>query len=284
MRILIADDDSILRLRLEVALKKWGYEVLVARDGEQAWQLLNQTDAPRLAILDWMMPGIDGIEICRRIRKRLGEGYTYLLLLTSRDSKEYTLEGLDAGADDFLIKPFDPEELKVRLRAGIRILRQEEALLEALNDHRRTNDLLEQERNLLRNLIDNIPDQVYVKDSQGRYLESNAAHLRLLGATSRDEVVGRMSADFLPEELPVTAQSIRQEQLRADQPLYDVDEVVIDWMGRTRLLSTTILPLWHADGRLMALVHVSRDLTGKRTAEVVNEPSSESDRTNAKSA
>ena len=198
------------------------------------------------------------------IKTGSGQGYTYLLLLTSRDSKEFTLEGLDAGADDFLTKPFDPEELKVRLRAGLRILQQQEALLEALNDHKRTNDTLEQERNMLRNLIDNIPDQVYVKDSQGRYLESNAAHLRLLGATSRDDVLGRMSADFLPEELPVTARSIRDGRVSADQPLYDIDELVVDWMGRTRRLSTTVLPLWHSDGHIIALIHVSRDLTVKQ--------------------
>ncbi len=127
MRILIADDDSVSRKILEVRLRKWGYDVLVASDGEQAWNALQGSDAPDLAILDWEMPGLDGVELCRRLRQagRELEGvqpYVYVLLLTSRNRAEDVVAGMDAGADDCVAKPFDDNELKVRLRAGRRIL------------------------------------------------------------------------------------------------------------------------------------------------------------------
>ena len=118
MRVLIAEDDSISRRMLEAFLVKWGYEVQVATEGEEAWGVLQGNDAPRLAVLDWMMPGRDGIDICRSIRQRKGRAYIYILLLTARGQKEDIVEGLEAGADDYVTKPFDPYELRARLRAA----------------------------------------------------------------------------------------------------------------------------------------------------------------------
>ena len=131
MRILIAEDDAISRRLLETILGKWGYEVVVALDGEQAWQVLQTENSPRLVILDWMMPGMDGIELCRRVRERLSVPYVYVLLLTARSQREDLLQGMDAGADDYVTKPFDANELKVRLRAGRRILDLQEQLMAA---------------------------------------------------------------------------------------------------------------------------------------------------------
>ena len=107
MRVLIADDDDVLRHILEATLVKWGYEVVVARNGLEAWRLLQSNDAPKLAILDWIMPGMDGVEVCREIRKREDRPYIYLLLLTSKHKKEDVIAGLEAGADDYIPKPFD---------------------------------------------------------------------------------------------------------------------------------------------------------------------------------
>ena len=132
MNILIADDDAIPRRFLQVALSKAGHEVVVARDGAEAWQLLQRADAPRLAILDWLMPGLDGVEICRKVRQWDHALYVYLILLTSKDQQEDIIAGLEAGADDYLIKPFDLEELEGRLRAGQRILDLQTALLTSL--------------------------------------------------------------------------------------------------------------------------------------------------------
>jgi diguanylate cyclase (GGDEF)-like protein len=131
MRVLVAEDDAISRRMLEAFLVKWGYEVLVAKEGEEAWGILQRNDAPRLAVLDWMMPGRDGIDICRSVRQRRGRAYVYILLLTARGQKADIVEGLEAGADDYIIKPFDPFELRARLRAGRRIVELQEELLQA---------------------------------------------------------------------------------------------------------------------------------------------------------
>jgi len=134
MRILIADDSIVSRHLLDATLRKWGYEVVIASDGLEAWNALKEKDAPRIAILDWMMPGMTGPEVCKRVRERSpgSDGlYTYLLLLSSKGQREDLIEGLESGADDYLIKPFDQHELKVRLRAGMRIIDLQRELLEA---------------------------------------------------------------------------------------------------------------------------------------------------------
>ncbi len=131
MKILIADDDTVSSRVLEGFLKKWGYEVRVTADGEEAWQALQEEDAPQMAILDWMMPRVDGVEVCRRLRQRGPEPYVYALLLTAKGQKQDVVEGIEAGADDYLTKPFDPGELQARLRAGRRILALQGALISA---------------------------------------------------------------------------------------------------------------------------------------------------------
>ncbi len=137
MRVLVAEDDAVSRTLLEARLRKWDYEVVLARDGREAWHVLQQQDAPRLAILDWMMPVMDGLEICRHLRARPGEPYTYVLLLTAKDGKKDLIEGLHAGADEYLTKPFNAQELDARLRAGRRIVELQAQLIaarEALRD------------------------------------------------------------------------------------------------------------------------------------------------------
>jgi two-component system cell cycle response regulator len=133
MRILIAEDDSVTRKLLEVHLSKWGHQVVACSDGAQAWQVLSAEDPPKLAILDWMMPEMDGVTLCGEIRKPEKHPYTYIILLTSKNLKEDVVAGLEAGADDYIIKPFDVHELKVRVRAGTRIVKLQEDLLAALS-------------------------------------------------------------------------------------------------------------------------------------------------------
>jgi DNA-binding response OmpR family regulator len=133
MKILIADDDSIPRRLLHATLTRAGHEVVSACDGAGAWQILQSADVPRLAIIDWLMPHLDGVEVCRRVRQQQTRPYTYLILLTSKDRKEDLIVGLEAGADDYLTKPFDPQELQVRLRTGQRVLDLQTALLTSLD-------------------------------------------------------------------------------------------------------------------------------------------------------
>jgi two-component system cell cycle response regulator len=143
-RILIAEDDPVSRRMLESLLLKWAYDVTVVANGIEAFRLLDTADAPRLAVLDWMMPGMEGIEICRRIRERKNRPYTYVLLLTARSQKQDLLRGLELGADDYLTKPFDAQELRARLRVGGRILTLQDGLLAAQAElhFRATNDAL----------------------------------------------------------------------------------------------------------------------------------------------
>ncbi|UFS69965.1 diguanylate cyclase [Geomonas sp. RF6] len=131
MKILIAEDEPAFRRLLTDVLIKWGYEVVVTKDGAEAWHILNSDDAPKLAILDWMMPGIDGPELCRRIRRRAHGVYTYVMLLTSQQGDKDLVTGMEAGADDYLTKPFRVSELRVRLRTGRRIIDLQNELIAA---------------------------------------------------------------------------------------------------------------------------------------------------------
>jgi two-component system, cell cycle response regulator len=131
MRVLIADDEPVSRLILQALLVKWGYDVVSAEDGDAAWEMLKSPDAPRMALLDWMMPGQNGVDVCRALRRLRPEPYTYILLLTAKDAKESVVEGLESGADDYLTKPFNPQELKARIRVGLRLLDLEDNLVQA---------------------------------------------------------------------------------------------------------------------------------------------------------
>lgn len=130
MKILIAEDNAVSRRVLEIKLTKWGYEVLCANNGTEAWEILQANDAPPIAILDWIIPGIDRVELCRRVRERTNELSTYIILLTAKDRKEDVVKAMDAGADDYIIKPSDPSELQARIRAGCRVIELEQRLME----------------------------------------------------------------------------------------------------------------------------------------------------------
>lgn len=143
MRVLIAEDNLALRHMLRGTLSKWGYDVVCAADGDEAWEVLSGADAPRLAILDWLMPGRSGVEVCRELRKLNKRQYTYVILLTSRHRTEDLVEGLDAGADDYVAKPFESRELQARLRAAKRIGDLHAGLLSARDDLAALNITLE---------------------------------------------------------------------------------------------------------------------------------------------
>ena len=128
MRALIADDDRIATEILSTALQRMNIDVAVTNDGGAAWELLTAGDAPSLAIIDWMMPTVDGLELCRRIRQDAAHAHMYVILLTGRDDRKDVVAGLDAGADDYIVKPFDPDELRARVQVGIRVLTLQERL------------------------------------------------------------------------------------------------------------------------------------------------------------
>ena len=148
MRVLIADDDRVSAAIVGAALSQWGYEVTSVSDGEAAWHQL-QTNSPPLAVLDWMMPGLDGLELCRRIRRHPATVHTHVILLTSREAGADRVAGLDSGADDYLVKPFDREELRARVQVGARVVgiqrqlaQQVELLQQALDRVKQVEGLL----------------------------------------------------------------------------------------------------------------------------------------------
>jgi CheY-like chemotaxis protein len=130
MQILIAEDDLTSRTILQTVLGKWGYDVVATADGDQAWNAIQQPRSPQLMVVDWMMPGMDGATICRRVRSRWQNAPVYIILLTSKAERQDIVAGLEAGADDYIVKPFDNEELRARVNAGRRIIDLQNTLRE----------------------------------------------------------------------------------------------------------------------------------------------------------
>jgi diguanylate cyclase (GGDEF)-like protein len=144
LSVLVAEDDPMFRRILKSWLENWGYRVILTEDGEKAWDILQQENQPEMLILDWVMPGIDGAELCHRVRQRQRTPYQYVLLVTAKDDSADVVAGLDAGADDYLTKPFDRRELRARLTVGRRILALQDGLIRAREELRfqATHDVL----------------------------------------------------------------------------------------------------------------------------------------------
>jgi sigma-B regulation protein RsbU (phosphoserine phosphatase) len=134
VKVLIAEDEIVSRRLLESALPRWGYDVVTATDGEEAWTLLQQPHAPTIMVLDWLMPRLDGVEICRRIRAHPRLSSVYIILLTSRAAVEDVVLGLEAGANDYITKPFDAAELRARMQVGVRVVNLQTALAERVRE------------------------------------------------------------------------------------------------------------------------------------------------------
>jgi len=136
LKVLIAEDSKYYQRILQTTLEGWGLEVELACNGEQAWKILQREDGPKLAIVDWVMPKMTGIEVCERVRERLNESYIYIILLTSNSGKDDVIRGLEAGADDYIIKPFNELEFKFRIKNGKRIIDLENRIMQlALTDY-----------------------------------------------------------------------------------------------------------------------------------------------------
>lgn len=136
MEILIAEDDVTTQTLLQAIISKWGYKVITAADGVEAWDILKEETFPSIAVLDWMMPGMAGIEVCRRVKELERTNPAYLILLTGRDSKADISSGLEAGASDYITKPFDANELRARLRVAERMVGLQERLNRKISELR----------------------------------------------------------------------------------------------------------------------------------------------------
>jgi diguanylate cyclase (GGDEF)-like protein len=213
MRVLVVEDDELYRTVLMSTLARWGYEIIAVDSGEAALERLAGDDPPTLVILDWMMPGLSGPEVCKRLRACPGPRYTYLLLLTARHKTEDMVEGLEAGADDYLTKPFEPSELRARLRTAERILDLQEKLLESRRELEvlATHDPLTQlwnRRAILEHLSreaaraqrEQTSLSVLLADVD-RFKEVNDSRGHLVGDRVLCEVARRMSAALRPYDL-----------------------------------------------------------------------------------
>lgn len=240
MRIMVADDDAVSRRMMQRLLEREGYEVVVAENGREAAEELTAENCPRLALIDWMMPELDGPGVCREVRNRHHDLYIYIMLLTAKESPEDIVTGLEAGADDYLTKPCNPEELKARLRTGRRILDLEDKLVEAREAMRfkATHDTLtslwnrgailaEFERELIRArrehstvslLICDLDNFKQINDTHGHVVGDEVlqqAALRLQDSVRPYDTVGRYGGE---EFLVLLANcSSTQTQRRAEQ-------------------------------------------------------------------
>jgi diguanylate cyclase (GGDEF)-like protein len=206
MKILVADDDSISRTLMQRTLQKFGFEVELAENGRMAAEILAPANGPRLALVDWMMPELDGPSLCRELRSKHREGsYIYIVLLTSKQGSEDIVAGLDAGADDYITKPCHPAELRARLLTGCRILSLEEQLVKARDEmlFKATHDALtgiwnratilsQMKRELERIARDNSPISVLLCDID-HFKQVNDKHGHLVGDTVLKEVARRLT-------------------------------------------------------------------------------------------
>lgn len=238
MKILIAEDNAFSRTLLKKTLSKAGYEVIVAENGDAAWEVLQQDDTPKLVLIDWMMPGVSGVELCRKIREADGASPVYIILVTAKTGKEDVLEGFAAGADDFIKKPFDSGELLARIQVGRRLVEQHA---------------------LLHCLIDSIPDPIYFKDNRGLYLGCNKAYSEFVG---QEEValINRTNFESLPSE---TVRGSHMEDLRvlAKGAPVEAEGWVSRADGEEVYHSTLKIPYLESAAGSTGMIGISRDLT-----------------------
>ncbi len=238
MKILIAEDNAFSRTLLRKTISKAGFDAIVAENGEAAWEVFQQDDTPKLALIDWMMPGMSGLELCRKIREIDGASPVYIILLTAKTGKEDVLEGFAAGADDFIKKPFDSGELLARIQVGRRLVEQHA---------------------LLHCLIDSIPDPIYFKDNSGLYLGCNTAYAQFVGKEEAD-LINPKKAEGEPSD---TARDSHMEDLRvlAKGESTESEGWVTGARGEEVYHSTLKIPYLESAAGSSGMIAVSRDLT-----------------------
>ncbi len=199
MFILIAEDDIVSRKALSTILQKQGHEVVEAHDGVQAWQQLHGLETPGLLILDIMMPNMDGLELCKKIRSSDNLNSAYIILLTAKTSKEDIVQGLESGANDYITKPCDYDELKARLNVGQRMLEMQSELLNELNEHRLTEKRLRVSEERYKKLINSSPDAVALLNEEGRFLTVNPSMAQRYNLTQK-QLEGKTLHQVMPYE------------------------------------------------------------------------------------
>jgi PAS domain S-box-containing protein len=300
-RILLVEDSPTQARQLAWILGDAGFDVETAADAEQAWQRL-QAGRHDAVLTDLVLPGASGFDLCRRIKADPARRAIPVIVLTSQADPVNVLRGLEAGADSFMTKDHLPEDILGRIRRALRppgalhaekvvflgqkfelssgreqlldvllgafedVVHLHERAEQEIQQRRRIEQALAEERNVLRTLIDSLPDHIYIKDREGRYLVSNRAHQQYVGAAGGD-VAGKTARDLLPPERARQDDADDRAVIRSGEPLSDREEGVIDRDGRQCWFSTTKVPLRGALGRVERLVCISRDVTSRKQAE-----------------
>ncbi len=255
MKILIAEDETMNRRLLEVSTRKWGHEPVLAADGREAWELLQGPDAPSIVLLDWMMPGLDGVEICRRIRDGDQSRMIYVIMVTTNARPDDIVEGLQAGADDYVTKPFDPEELRARVDVGVRVVRLHRELA------RRESRLAAAQARLadrarFQSAMQGMSDGILTADEQWSITWANRAAELLLNLVdgdyegrALDEVLGRFDPSVTPEALRESTDETTEVQLAREGE------------GVTLWIDANITRLFDDEGNLRDVTVTLRDVT-----------------------
>jgi len=241
MKVMIVEDEPISRRILETFLREWGYEVLSIGDGLDAWKIMQSPDAPCLVISDWMMPNMDGIELCEKIRGMEKAQYTYFILLTTKAEKRDLIKGLESGADDFIVKPFDQQELRYRVKIGERIIDLEQKIIKLANtdyltgvlNRRAFMEKMDEETNRsIRNkkelsiILTDIDHFKKVNDSYGHQVGDLALQrfAQQISSTSRSyDFVGRYGGEEFIIGLPET--NMEQSSLVAERMRKNIEEI-----------------------------------------------------------
>lgn len=273
-QLLIVDDnpnsiDILLDYLSEVDL-----EITVAEDGERALEL-SQNDPPDLILVDVLLPGMDGFETCRHLKANNRTKDIPVIFMTSLVGIEDKLKGFEVGGVDYVTKPIEQREMLSRVKVHLTLrhmqkeLRAQNAQLQQeITERQRAEQTLMTERNLLRTLIDNLPDQIYVKNRESQFMLINPAVMHDLGVSVPDEAIGKTDFDFHPPELAAQYYADEQAILQSGQPLVNKDESNVDHEtgGRTWVLATKV-PLYNSQGKVVGLVGIGRDITERRKAE-----------------
>ncbi|MFB3916750.1 MAG: response regulator [Terriglobales bacterium] len=256
IKILVAEDDPVQRRTLAAALERWGYVPVVTSDGEQAWQVAQQEDAPPLAILDWIMPGLNGVELCRRLRKG-PRSYTYVLLLTSKDQPQDVEDGLEQGADDYIKKPVNLQELKAHIGAGLRIVELQRRLglaYEAARESARK----------CRELFDNANDVILTLAADGSITSANRMAESLTGYSQAElESIG-LGRLLAPEDAERARAALAATENECGRSRFDMR--IMTKNGRSLMLDASARVVYEA-GAARGMQVIARDVTEPRAME-----------------
>ncbi len=258
MEILIAEDDEKILKLLVTSLGTLGHTILTAQDGQDAWQIY-QTNSIHLVITDWIMPRMDGLELCRNIRAASRDQYTYLIVITGKEQKKDLLEILQCGADDYIIKPFDPEELRARVKAGERIIKLEEG-------HRSLQRVLIESRNKLRIVVDSLPEEIVSIDAEFRIVSVNLSFVKRIGLDLK-AAIGTFCfqkeywsmADFRIQAVMAQARDVFNTGL----PIL-IRETTEEGVQGKRHVELHLLPIKDDTGKVVQVAIVSRDVTDEQ--------------------